>query len=253
MATALSKGAAARGKRIAFGDKIKIRWDQHCPPIFQGNPNIAPPGTELSPDIEWIPFYKSNRLYNRQDGNRWVWNYEFHASPGEMFFTEPELRAAKRAGKSFILIEANVPRWKSASVNKDWGHDKYQAVADTLRRQGHEIVQLSYGSAGLSGGKTIKTASFRDALAILRRAALYIGPEGGLHHGAAAVGVPGVVLFGGFIPPSVTGYDSHTNLTGGAEACGSLQRCQHCVDAMARISVDEVLSAANDHLKKEAA
>jgi hypothetical protein len=78
----------------------------------------------------------------------------------------------------------------------------------------------------------------------MSRAALYIGGEGGLHHGAAAVGVGGVVLFGGFIPPEVTGYATHANLTGGAEACGSLDPCRHCAAAMQAIGVDEVLEHA---------
>jgi hypothetical protein len=51
------------------------------------------------------------------------------------------------------------------------------------------------------------------------------------------------VLFGGFIPPQVTGYDLHTNLTGGAEACGHVEPCKHCQRAMANISVDQVKDA----------
>jgi ADP-heptose:LPS heptosyltransferase len=79
----------------------------------------------------------------------------------------------------------------------------------------------------------------------LARAKLYIGAEGGLHHAAAALGVPAVVLFGGFIPPLVTGYETHINLTGGAqEACGSLKPCDHCRKAMDAISVEEVAAAA---------
>jgi hypothetical protein len=65
-----------------------------------------------------------------------------------------------------------------------------------------------------------------------------------MHHGAAAVGVGGVVLFGGFIPPQTTGYAIHANLTGGAEACGSLAACAHCRDAMDRIEVEEVVEHA---------
>jgi hypothetical protein len=57
-----------------------------------------------------------------------------------------------------------------------------------------------------------------------------------------------VVLFGGFIPPSVTGYGGHANLTGGAEACGSLDPCRHCQAAMGRIGVDEVHAAALERL-----
>lgn len=198
-----------------------------------------------------MPHFKGSRLYNKQDGKKWAWNYQFKATPGEMFFSDLEIMMGKRAGKGFILIEPYVPAWKSCAPNKDWGPKKYQAVATELIRQGHKVLQLSYGPEPiLLGAEMVKTKSFRDALAILRVARLYIGPEGGLHHGAAAVGVPGVVLFGGFIPPEVTGYDMHTNLTGGAEACGSLFRCYHCVAAMERISVDDVLLAAQGRLKE---
>jgi ADP-heptose:LPS heptosyltransferase len=79
---------------------------------------------------------------------------------------------------------------------------------------------------------------------------LYIGPEGGLHHGAAAVGIPAVVLFGGFIPPQVTGYKTHVNLTGGADFfCGSLQACKHCAEAMERIKSKHVCDAAKGFLE----
>lgn len=250
MASGLARGARARGVRIAFGDGQKILWDQHCGPIFQGNPNVAPPGHEAAGDLEWIAHYKGARLYNRQAERKWLWNYDFHAVPGEIYFAEPEILAGKRAGRGFVLIEPSVPRWKSVAQNKDWGRAKYQGVADGLRQGGLKIVQLMHGNEpALRGVSAVPTRSFRDGLAILRRAALFVGPEGGLHHGAAAVGVPAVVLFGGFIPPSVTGYAAHTNLTGGAEACGSLRPCTHCLEAMARIGIDEVLAAARRHLE----
>lgn len=250
LATGLSRGSAARGRRAAFGDGETIRWDQHCAPIFQRNPNVAPPGSEAAPDVEWIAHYKGCRAYNRQDGRRWAWNYDFKAIPGEIFLAEAEIAAAKRAGKNFILVEPNVPAWKSSAPNKDWGRANYQEVTRRLRQDGNRIVQLLHGrDMPIAGVEAVKTYSFRDALAILRRARLFIGPEGGLHHGAAAVGVQGVVLFGGFIPPSVTGYDTHANLTGGAEACGSLFRCEHCVAAMRRISVEDVMAAARAKLQ----
>jgi ADP-heptose:LPS heptosyltransferase len=100
----------------------------------------------------------------------------------------------------------------------------------------------------LAGVEQLETRSFRDVLAVLANASLYIGGEGGLHHGAAAVSIPAVVIFGGFIPPSVTGYATHANLTGGAEACGSLKPCAHCRKAMAAISIDDVYGAAMNKL-----
>jgi ADP-heptose:LPS heptosyltransferase len=251
MATGIARGASERGKRVAFGDGRRIIWDQHSRMIFASNPDIAYPGSETARDVEWVPFYRGHRLYNSQRDGRWIWNYDFHARPGRLVFAKTERLAGTRLGQGFVLIEPNVVRVKSSAVNKDWGRPRYQAVADALRLSGHRVVQFRYAAGPpLAGVETIVTTSFRDAAALLANAALYIGPEGGSHHAAAALGTPGVVIFGGFIPPQVTGYDLHTNLTGGAEACGSLHPCDHCRAALDAISVDDVIAAAAGHLKE---
>lgn len=252
MATGLARGALKRGRKIAFGDGRKILWDKHSEEMFRGNLNIARPGAERDENVDWIPYYKGHRIYNRQDaaGQRWIWNLEFRPVPGEVIFDRNEQRNSMRYGKGFVLIEPSVEAWKSVAANKDWGASNYQAVADALKAEGWRVVQFGYDKSAvrLAGVDRLRTLSFRDALAILQRAALYIGPEGGLHHGAAAVGVPAVVIFGGFIPPSVTGYPDHANLTGGAEACGAYTPCAHCAAALAAISVDDVLEAARERL-----
>jgi ADP-heptose:LPS heptosyltransferase len=250
MATGMARGAAKRGVRIAFGCGKKLRWDQHSAMVFANNPNIARPGHERNGSIKWIAYHKGNRIYNTHDAanNRWIWNYDFQPVPGEMFFSNEEARDGKRHGKGFVVVEPEVVTWKSSSANKDWGRAKYQQVARVLKADGQRVVQFAHEKSGpmLEGVEKVVTRNFRDALAILSHARLLISPEGGLHHGAAAVGVPAVVLFGGFIPPSVTGYENAKNLTGGAEACGSLQPCAHCRQAMNRITVEEVVEAARD-------
>lgn len=251
MATGLARGAAARGKRIAFGDGRRIRWDSNSALIFKGNPNIAPPGSERHRNIEWIRFYKGDpgsRIYNEHKGDRWVWRPDrFKASPGEIFFTAGEIAFASRMPPGFIVIEPNVPPQKPHGVNKQWPIERFQTVADEFKSAGYLVIQFNYPRAKyrLRNATIIQTPTFRHALAVLARARLAILPEGGLHHGAAAVGVKAVVIFGGFIPPAVTGYDTHINLTGGADACGSLKPCAHCTAAMDAITVAEVLKAAN--------
>lgn len=258
LGTGLARGAKALGKRIAFGDKHRILWDHHSEQIFRGNPNIAEPGSEKHPDIEWVPFYRGNRIYNRQAGDKWVWNYSFHAIPGEVFLTEAERQVASfligKTDPPLVIIEPNLPTFKAASVNKQWPIERYRQVAKELNQRGFDVAQFAHGGkVVLSHARQIAAPSFRHALAVLEKAALYVGPEGGLHHGAASVSVAAVVLFGGFIPPSVTGYAAHINLTGGADACGSLKPCAHCRDALDRIGVDDVLGAAERQLKLRAA
>lgn len=249
MASGMARGAAARGKRIAFGDGQRILWDKNSLEIFRKNKNIAIPGSERDEDIEWIPFYRGHRIYNRQEGNRWVWNMEFRPTPGELIFSPNEVTFARSIRTDFILIEPNVPWWKTVAVNKDWGRKRFQDVADALRGKGHRVAQFSYGKVRLQGVEVIYAGDFRAAAATLAKARFAILPEGGLHHAAAAVGTKAVVLFGGFIPPAVTGYDFHVNLTGGAEACGMFHECQHCRDALDAISVEDVLGACKKIIK----
>ena len=252
MATGFAKGAAARGKRIAFGHGKNIIWDQHSEEIFRNNPNIARPGSEGDKDLEWVPFYKGNRIYNRYDHvrDRWIWNYDFRPIPGELFFDPKELAFAKNFGKGFVLIEPNVPSYKGCAKNKTWSESRYINVVQLLKAKGYDVRQFSYINRPLPGVSAIQTPSFRHALAVLSQAALYIGPEGGLHHGAAAVGIPAVVIFGGFIPPQVTGYEDHINLTGKADIfCGSMRPCPHCEAAMKRIKSKHVYDAAKEMLE----
>ncbi len=253
LASGISKGAwANRGKRIAFGDGSRIIWDQNSAPIFRNNPNVAKPGEEHKPWIEWVKFYKGYRIYNSQDmqKNCWVWNYDFKAQPGEIYLDHDELSWAGNYGKRFVIIEPNIETWKGCAPNKQWPFERYQEIATKLHKSGYPVVQLIYNRSCLKLNDVTEVFSptFRHAMAIMSKARLYIGAEGGLHHAAAAVHRPAVVLFGGFVPPEVTGYDSHINLTGGAKACGSLFPCDHCKEAMLAISVDEVMSSALEYL-----
>ena len=95
----MARGAAARGKRIAFGDGRRIIWGPACPVIFKGNPNIAPPGSEGARDLEWVAHYKGHRLYNQLGAGRWIWNMYFRPVPGEIFFDARE-KALDRSGLS---------------------------------------------------------------------------------------------------------------------------------------------------------
>ena len=246
LGSGLARGAAARGKRVAFGDGQRIIWGPHSVEIFRGNPNVAPPGSEGAADLQWIAHYPGDRLYNRAGGNGWVWNYDFRPVPGEIFFDAGERDIAALVPPGFVLIEPNVPAQKAVAVNKQWDPARFQWVADRLRQDGHRVVQCIYDGMThqLRDVETFPTQSLRIALAVLARATLFVGHEGGMHHGAAALGVPAVVIFGGFIPPSVTGYDNHENLAAGEPACGSRSPCLHCRQALESITALQVYEAA---------
>lgn len=92
----------------------------------------------------------------------------------------------------------------------------------------------------LTGRRHVVTETIREAAAVLSTARAAVLPEGGLHHLAAAMRLPAVVLFGGFISPKSTGYSMHRNLFTGKVACGNRRPCDHCAQAMAAISPESV-------------
>jgi len=171
--------------------------------------------------------------------------------PGELFFERNELAAAAAAltaldTSRLVIIEPNTKR---QAPNKAWGAVRYSSVAWRLAKEGFEVVQFA-GEQAIAGIPQISAATFKIACAVLRHARLYIGPEGGLHHAAAALQIPAVVIFGGYISPAVTGYKTHTNLfTGQGVGCGRVDPCGHCRDCMGKITVDDVLTPALEILK----
>lgn len=252
IASGIAKDAWTKGgKKIAFGDGLRVIWDKHSREVFLDNPNIAFPGNESHQKVKWVSFYKGNRGYNKQGPGHWIWNFDWKCKPGQLFLSHSELEIGDRYKDGFIVIEPNVPWWKPSSVNKDWGYSRYQEVADRLKDAGHKVIQFVPPTGGnmLGGVQAVKANSFRDAASILRNAAAYVGAEGGLHHAAAALNVKGVVIFGGWIPPSVTGYDLHKNLVGSNRFCGNFNKCDHCKEAMQTISIDTVYNAVKGVLK----
>jgi len=166
-----------------------------------------------------------------------AFNYDFRVEPGEIFFHPSELRHDQ---KDFIYIEPNVKG--TFSGNKDWGFENWQKVVQALP---YRFIQGK--GRRLEGVEQVGTNSFRDGCALLSNAALFVGTDGGLHHAAAALKVPSVVVWGGLAPPSVLGYASHTNLHNGASACGSSAACEHCKKALAGITVEMVVDAIRSY------
>jgi hypothetical protein len=255
----LARGLAAIGRRAAFGDGKRIIWAPQDHEIFRGNPNVAPPGSERDADLKWVFHYRGWRLYGHVVGKHWLFR-DFECPPGEIFLTREEKAFALAhvwGGEPIAIIEPRVkPVGACQGGNKQWGLPKYQKLAShLLAATGCRPTQLvPKGMAPLlSDVDAIKAPDFRHALAVLGLAQLYIGPEGGLHHGAAAMGTPAVVIFGGFNSPRSTGYAWHENIAVG-EPCGTIAACPHCAAAMASISVDRVLEGAVRQLgRREAA
>lgn len=227
-----------RKVRLDYGKRL---WNE----IFDHNPRIAHAGDK---DVQvYQPRPDGLRPYCRaKTPDRWTWK-EYKPPVGELYFQPDEIAFAARHSPD-IVIEPNIKG--NASPNKDWGWDRWQRLADMMRGAGLRPVQLGPpGTRLLKSVDWIATKSFRWACAVLARARAAVVHEGGLHHGAAVVGVRAVVIYGGYISPRQTGYDMHTNLFTGGQPCGMRLPCRHCRDAMAKITPEEVMAALQEILK----
>jgi ADP-heptose:LPS heptosyltransferase len=214
------------------------RWHE----AWEHNPRIAPKGAagefqELRPRTDYL------RPYMRaKSEQRYTWK-AYGPPVGELYLTDKEKAfGALYAGR--IVIEPNLKG--GASINKDWGRERWGVLVGRMRERGLAATQLGPANTRrLGGAEFIETNNMRYAAAVLARARAAVLPEGGQHHVAAAVGCPAVVIFGGYIAPAVTGYPWQSNLFVHDEqhplGCGWRVRCAHCAAAMARIHPERVL------------
>lgn len=210
-------------------------------PIFANNPHMAAPAEIEAGNVQWLDENAGRRYRASETKERRVWT-NVGPTRGQLFFTPAEREFAAlalRGGPLPVIVEPNLkPR---ATPNKDWNFNRWQALVDLAP----DIPWLQLGAPGsrrLSRVAYLETPSFRAAAAVLEQSIAAVLPEGGLHHAAAAVSTAAVVIFGGYISPAQTGYPDHVNIFTGQTPCGMRVPCEHCRDAMARISPDHVLA-----------
>lgn len=263
--------ADPRRRRVAIGDGRQRCIDY--PELVQGLDFIASEEEAAAGNLPWVISYRAIRPYHDHAAMRRDWRqrhplrsrlwrrlkdrqlvdalgyYRFRLDyrpvPAPLVLSDDEQAVLEPwRERRFVLIE---PHCKAdASPGKRWPMDRYIEV---VRRLAPQVEMLQVGAPDaplLPGLARAPTRRFRDALPFLKAAQLYIGPEGGLHHAAAAMGTRAVVLFGGYTPPQVTGYEFHVCLTGNSTAACGIQHdvCPHCMAAMDAISADDVVAEA---------
>ena len=236
----LMAAGEARKVREETGQRVQIcarlYHRQHCE-VWKYCPDVDQKSAQK--------IYKGSgyRPYIGQGGsNGYGWK-KYKPIPARIELAPEHKQWAEQFGQGFIIIEPNVKPEPIAKLNKDWGVVKYQELVRAMQQ--YQWVQPTYGGQHrLKQVTKIETPSYIHMLALMERAAGYVGPEGGLHHAAAAFNKPAVVIFGGYISPQVTGYDFHHNIfTGKGLGCGSRTVCQ--CDCMKSISVEQVIEAVN--------
>lgn len=238
--------ATGRPVKIRMRPGSRVRWHE----AWNGLPYLLREDDARPHDVQYARDERDLRPYIAgKTDERWTWR-RYTPLPAELAFTAEE-RAFWQHAANAIVIEPNTKQ--GASPNKDWGRARWQALVDL--RPDLPWLQLGpYGTRLLRGVRHLATPSFRHAAAALVTARAAVLPEGGLHHAAAAVGTPAVVLHGGFIAPQVTGYAGQRALFRATPewplGCGSRVPCAHCAAIWNDITPGQVLAALGGILEE---
>lgn len=232
----------ARHMHAKTGQPVFIRRRDGKPywsPLWDGVPFLLrrhAPGCNIIVNGGGVRGYIDSKA-----ADRWTWK-RYHARPALIVFKPDEIEfAAKHAGR--VMIEPNGKNVGHANKVYPRWTEVVRAMPDT------QFVQCGFGDTRWITEPNVRhvvTSTFRQAAAVLAVSRAFAGNEGGLMHAAAAVNVPGVITFGGFISFEATGYKMHRNLfTGTGLGCGMRTNCAHCRKAMAHITPDEIV----EHLR----
>ena len=143
---------------------------------------------------------------------------------------------------------------------KEWPAERYGAVANALAAQGVKSVitfaPLEDGLARVvenaSGGAAKRiSCTIGELIALTRRAKLFIGGDTGPLHLAAALQVPVVAIFGPTDPARNGPYKTRAVVLRNPASRTSLSHVSALDPGLMKISVEEVISAARQHLEMQ--
>ena len=246
MSTAWARRAKAENPDAAVyigAEGKRIEWTE----VFFHNPNITNPHFKPKETrAVFVPHHTGNRPYiqGTTDG-RIIYNEHHRAEKGDIFLIEPELAWARAAIVEtmgsldrFVILEPHIKG--TFAGNKAWIWDRWVEVA--MRMQA-PILQIGKDDKPLlPGARFLRTTEIRQAFAVLKYAALVVTTDGALHHAAAALNVPAVVIWGARTNPDILGYPFQRNIwVGEGVGCGAMAHCRHCREGMRRITADMVV------------
>ena len=233
--------------------------------IYENNPNISDcTKLDLNKPIHVIDYHPGNRPYidyKNSTKTKYFWNKEFKPTPGQLYFSKKEISEAKdvikqaisfwkknhkKIYKKIIFLETsstkiNDKQFSIKHKNKDWGIKNWLDLVNKIKDEYLIILSVHEKTKSIDGVFSPENVDFRKACSILNKCDIYIGPEGGFGHVAAALNKKAIIYFGGWITPDVIGYNFHENIyyDNSQSPCGEyLYECPHCNDARDIIKPD---------------
>jgi hypothetical protein len=155
-------------------------------------------------------------------------------------------------GRVAIQSAAVAPK-ASPLTNKQWSHERFQAVVDALAND-YKFVQLgTIDDRPLRGVDDLRgQTSIRQTAAILSHTRLFVGTVGFLMHLARAVECPGVIVYGGREAPWQSGYICNINFYSDLSCapCWRNYTCEYNRICMSNILAEDVVRGVNELAKR---
>ena len=179
--------------------------------VYDNNPNISD-CRKLDPKkpIHIINYHQGNRPYidyeKSLQKDKYIWNKKYKPTPGEIYFTLSEISIAnkiinnaikfwnklnKNKFKAIIFLELSSTKLDDIQFgvkheNKSWGFNNWLKLIDNTKDEYLYIQSKHANSKNIEGVYLSENINFREACAVLNKSDLYVGPEGGFGHAAAA-------------------------------------------------------------------
>ena len=255
-------------KQIVIGS-VKDNSANHSI-IYENNPNITNLNKiDKNKEILIINYNEGNRPYinyKHSYPGKYIWNEKFRPTPGELYFNADEIKKSdlifyqakkfwnkknpNKKYKGIIFVETSSTKTANIQLgykhlNKEWGFENWKKLINKIKNNFLLIHSVHENTKSIEGIFSPQNINFRLACAILKNCNIYLGPEGGFSHVAAALRKKAVVYFGGWISPKIIGYEFHENIyyENPSSPCGITKNiCTHCNEARDSITVEFVES-----------
>jgi hypothetical protein len=160
--------------------------------------------------------------------------------------TDAEKRGGKVVPRSQVAIQSSSLSARFPMRNKQWPHERFQAVVDALKEH-FDFVQLGSSSdpalesaADFRGRTTV-----RETAGILAASQVFVGLVSGLMHLARGVDCRSVIVYGGREHPAQSGYAANINLywDGPCSPCWQRDACDYDRQCLKDITPEAVVAA----------
>lgn len=156
--------------------------------------------------------------------------------------------------RACVAVQTSRANPRHAMPNKEWLTANWPVLAGELRGAARFVQVGGPDDPIFPGAEDLRgKTSLRDLMAVLANARLFVGMEGFLMHLAKAVKTKSVIIYGGYIHPSHSGYAENINLFTElpCSPCGFPSHCDFQRKCMTMITPEMVAQAVRCALQAE--